>query len=184
VTASVTDYLSRSAAQSRREQLRGLRPEPSRRQPDRGLAVDLHAALLDSLTRTRSGRGDRVPFSSSGGDQRGALNLSPDGSTLYVDWACYAPATPLDDDRRDRVTTGSPTPAAGDRERLFVRRHHRHQCQRRMWGAGGPTVDARATSSSHGRLAGRNREPGWRRGQLRPGIRPGQTLKLTGVYSP
>src|SRR5205823_6363055 len=35
-----------------------------------------------------------VAFSSSGADQRGALNLNADGSTLYVEYACYGASNP------------------------------------------------------------------------------------------
>jgi hypothetical protein len=52
-------------------------------------------SLLDSLNQNQlQGPGIAVPFSSSGADQRGALNLSADGSTLYVDWACYGASNP------------------------------------------------------------------------------------------
>src|SRR5262249_10826838 len=51
-------------------------------------------SLLDSLNQNTLNGPNAVPFSSAGADQRGALALSPDGSTLYVDFACYGASNP------------------------------------------------------------------------------------------
>src|SRR6516162_4784309 len=51
-------------------------------------------SLLDSLNQNHLNGGNAVQFSSAGADQRGALALSPDGGTLYVDFACYGSSNP------------------------------------------------------------------------------------------
>jgi hypothetical protein len=189
VTASVTDYLTPVGT------------------PNHGgnnfevFALNLHdgsvvsgwpliftQSLLDSLNRnTLQGTGVAVAFSSSGADQRGALNLSADGSTLYVDWACYGASNPgWLTTVATGVTNGTPnvqTPAivsaysAIDTTAVVANGG--------MWGAGGPAIDSQGnvfvttgdSPSGTGNPAG-----AWGNSVLEFG--PGQTLTLTGVYTP
>jgi hypothetical protein len=189
VTASVTDYLS----------------SPSN--PNHGgnnfevFALNLHdgslvsgwpliftQSLLDSLNQnTLQGTGIAVPFSSSGGDQRGALNLSPTGNTLYVDWACYGASNP---GWMTTVATGVTNGVANGQTPAIVSSYSSvdstaTNANGGMWGAGGPSIDAAgnvfvSTGDSPGGTG--NPAGNWGNSVLEFG--PSQTLTLTGVYTP
>lgn len=85
-----------------------------------------------------------VLFSESGADQRGSLLLSPDGKTVWVDWACYGASNPgWMTTVATGITNGQPngqTPAvtsayaAADISTAVANGG--------MWGAGGPSMDA------------------------------------------
>jgi hypothetical protein len=128
-----------------------------------------------------------VVFSSTGADQRGALRLSADGSILYVDFACYGASnggwmTTVATGISNGVTNGQ-TPAivssysAIDTTAVIANGG--------MWGAGGPVLDAAGnvfvttgdSPSGTGNPLGT-----WGNSVLEFG--PGQTLVLTGVYTP
>jgi hypothetical protein len=128
-----------------------------------------------------------VPFSESGADQRGGLNLSPSGNTLYVDYACYGASNPgwLTD-----VATGITNGAANGQSAAIVSSFSSvdttaANANGGMWGAGGPVLDANgdvfvSTGDSPG---GTGNPPGdWGNSVLEFG--PGQTLTLSGVYTP
>jgi hypothetical protein len=189
VTASVTDYLTAPGT------------------PNHGgnnfevFALSLHdgsliagwpliftQSLLDSLNQnTLQGPGIAVPFSSSGADQRGALNLSPDGSTLYVDWACYGASNP---GWMTTVATGVTNGVSNGQSPAIVSAYSSvdttaTNANGGMWGAGGPSIDASGnvfvtTGDSPGGTG--NPAGDWGNSVLEFG--PGQTLKLTGVYTP
>jgi hypothetical protein len=189
VTASVTDYLSPTGT------------------PNHGgnnfevFALSLHdgslisgwpliftQSLLDSLNQnTLQGAGVAVPFSSSGADQRGALNLSADGGTLYVDWACYGASNP---GWLTTVATGVTNGAANGQTPAIVSAYSAIDttavvANGGMWGSGGPAIDSSGnvfvttgdSPSGTGNPAGT-----WGNSLLEFG--PGQTLTLTGVYTP
>ncbi|HKI21546.1 MAG TPA: hypothetical protein VKA15_26865, partial [Isosphaeraceae bacterium] len=189
VTASVTDYLSSST------------------NPNHGgnnfevFALSIHdgslvsgwpliytQSLLDSLNQnTLAGSGIAVPFSSAGADQRGALNLSPDGSTLYVDYACYGASNP---GWMTTVATGVTSGVANGQTPAIVSAYSSvdttaTNANGGMWGAGGPSIDASGnvfvtTGDSPGGTG--NPAGDWGNSILEFG--PGQILKLTGVYTP
>jgi hypothetical protein len=189
VTASVTDYLSSTS------------------NPNHGgnnfevFALSLHdgslisgwpliytQSLLDSLNQNRlQGTGIAVPFSSSGADQRGALNLSPDGSTLYVDYACYGASNP---GWMTTVATGVTNGVANGQSPAIVSAYSSvdttaTNANGGMWGAGGPAIDASGnvfvtTGDSPGGTG--NPAGDWGNSILEFG--PGQTLSLIGVYTP
>src|SRR5262245_963149 len=145
-------------------------------------------SLLDSLNQnTLNGANVAVPFSSTGGDQRGALALSPDGSTLYVDFAAYGSSNP---GWMTTVATGVTRGATNGQTPAVMSAYSGNDttatsANAGMWGAGGPAVDASgnlfvSTGDSPG---GTGQTPGaWGNSVLE--WAPGQTLKLTGVYSP
>jgi hypothetical protein len=145
-------------------------------------------SLLDSLNQnTLSGSGVAVPFSSSGADQRGALALSPDGSTLYVDFACYGASNP---GWMTTVATGVSNGASNAQTPAVMSAYSANDSTATnanggMWGAGGPAVDASGNLfvSTGDSPNGTGQTPGaWGNSVLE--WAPGQTLKLTGVYSP
>jgi hypothetical protein len=189
VTASVTDYLSSTS------------------NPNHGgnnfevFALSIHdgslvsgwpliftQSILDSLNQnTLQGTGIAVPFSSSGADQRGALNLSPDGSTLYVDWACYGASNP---GWMTTVATGLTNGVANGQTPAIMSAYSSvdsttTNANGGMWGAGGPSIDSSgnvfvSTGDSPGGTG--NPAGSWGNSVLEFG--PGQTLKLVGVYTP
>ncbi len=189
VTASVTDYLSAAG------------------NPNHGgnnfevFALSLHdgslvsgwpliftQSLLDSLNQnTLQGPGIAVPFSSSGADQRGGLNLSADGSTLYVDFACYGASNP---GWMTTVATGVTNGTANGQTPAIVSAYSAvdstaTSANGGMWGAGGPTIDSNGnvfvtTGDSPGGTG--NPAGDWGNSLLEFG--PSQTLTLTGVYTP
>jgi hypothetical protein len=144
-------------------------------------------SLLDSLNQNRLNGGNAVPFSSGGGDQRGALALSPDGSTLYADFAAYGSSNP---GWMTTVATGV-TNGAGNGQTPAVMSAYSGvdstatNANAGMWGAGGPAVDAAGNVfvSTGDSPSGTGQTPGaWGNSLLEWG--PGQTLQLTGVYTP
>jgi hypothetical protein len=145
-------------------------------------------SLLDSLNQnTLNGSGVAVPFSSGGGDQRGALALSPDGSTLYVDFAAYGSSNP---GWMTTVATGVTNGASNGQIPAVVSAYSGNDttttsANAGMWGAGGPSVDASGNLfvSTGDSPSGTGQTPGaWGNSVLEWG--PGQTLTLTGVYTP
>jgi hypothetical protein len=145
-------------------------------------------SLLDSLNQnTLNGAGVAVPFSSAGGDQRGALALSPDGSILYVDFAAYGSSNP---GWMTTVATGVTNGVSNGQNPAVVSSYSGNDttttnANAGMWGAGGPAVDAAGNVfvSTGDSPSGTGQTPGaWGNSVLEWG--PGQTLTLTGVYSP
>jgi hypothetical protein len=189
VTASVTDYLSAAT------------------DPNHGknnfevFALSIHdgslisgwpliytQALLDTLNQdTLQAAGVAVPFSSGGADQRGALNLSPDASILYVDWACYGASNP---GWMTTVATGMTNGAANGQAPAIVSAYSSvdtiaTNANGGMWGAGGPAVDASGNVFvTTGDSPGGTGNPAGDWGNSLLEFAPGQTLTLVGVYSP
>jgi hypothetical protein len=153
-----------------------------------GWPVAVTQSLLDSLNQnTLNGSGVAVPFSSGGGDQRGALALSPDGSTLYVDFAAYGTSNP---GWMTTVATGVTNGSSNGQTPAVMSSYSGNDttattANAGMWGAGGPAVDASGNVfvSTGDSPSGTGQTPGaWGNSVLEWG--PGQTLKLTGVYTP
>jgi hypothetical protein len=189
VTASVTDYLSPTS------------------NPNHGgnnfevFALSLHdgslvsgwpliftQSLLDSLNRnTLQSAGVAVAFSSSGADQRGALNLSADGSTLYVDWACYGASNP---GWLTTVATGVTNGTANGQTPAIVSAYSAVDTTATaanggMWGSGGPAIDSNGNVFvTTGDAPGGTGNPAGNWGNSLLEFAPGQTLTLTGVYTP
>jgi hypothetical protein len=144
-------------------------------------------SLLDGLDQNRLNGGNAVQFSSAGADQRGALALSPDGSTLYVDWACYGSSNP---GWMTTVATGVTNGSANGQTPAVVSAYSgvdstATTANAGMWGAGGPAVDANGNLfvSTGDSPNGTGQTPGaWGNSVLE--WAPGQTLRLTGAYSP
>jgi hypothetical protein len=144
-------------------------------------------SLLDSLNQNKLNGGNAVLFSSSGADQRGALALSPDGSTLYVDFACYGSSNP---GWMTTVATGVTNGVANGQTPAVMSAYSgvdstAASANAGMWGAGGPAVDANGNMfvSTGDSSSGTGQTPGaWGNSVLEFG--PGQTLTLIGVYSP
>src|SRR5262245_49010393 len=144
-------------------------------------------SLMDSLNQNKLNGGNAVPFSSGGGDQRGALALSPDGSTLYVDFAAYGSSNP---GWMTTVATGVTNGASNGQTPAVMSAYSgvdstATNANAGMWGAGGPAVDASGNVfvSTGDSPNGTGQTPGaWGNSILEWG--PGQTLRLTGVYSP
>jgi hypothetical protein len=189
VTASVTDYLLPTSNPNHGQnnwEVFALNLSDGSLVP--GWPVVFTQSLLDSLNQnTLNGSGVAVPFSSGGGDQRGALALSADGSTLYVDFAAYGTSNP---GWMTTVATGVTSGASNGQTPAVVSAYSGNDttttnANAGMWGAGGPSVDASGNVfvSTGDSPSGTGQTPGaWGNSVLEWG--PGQTLKLTGVYTP
>jgi hypothetical protein len=189
VTASVTDYLSSSGNPNHggnNFEVFALSIHDGSLIP--GWPLIFSQSLLDSLNQnTLQGTGIAVPFSSSGADQRGALNLNADGSTLYVDFACYGASNP---GWMTTVASGVSNGVANGQTPAIVSAYSSvdstaTNANGGMWGAGGPTIDANGnvfvtTGDSPGGTG--NPAGDWGNSVLEFG--PSQTLTLTGVYTP
>src|SRR5262249_14072491 len=145
-------------------------------------------ALLDSLNQnTLQGAGVAVQFSSGGADQRGALNLNADGSTLYVDWACYGASNPgwmttvatgVTNGVANGQTPAVPACAWGLIPPPPVPNGGR-------WGAGAQPIDSNGTVFvPPGDPPGGPATPAGNWGNSLLEFGPGQTLTLVGVYTP
>jgi autotransporter-associated beta strand protein len=157
-----------------------------------GFPLAITQPILQSINQNNiAGTGNQVAFGGAGSgaaDERGALNLSADGSTLYVPFASYgssnggwlvAVATGV----TNGVSNGQ-TPAlisaysATDQAGTAVGNGG-------IWGGGGPAIDSSgnvfvSTGDSPG---GTKQMPGsWGNSVLE--FNPGQTLTLTGAYTP
>jgi hypothetical protein len=143
--------------------------------------------LLNSLNQNKLNGGNTVVFSPTGADQRGALNLSANGSTLYVDFACYGATNP---GWMTTVATGVSNGIADGQTPAVMSSYSGAdiaaiEADGGMWGASGPAIDANGnvfvtTGDSPG---GTGQTPGsWGNSVLE--WAPGQTLKLIGVYTP
>jgi hypothetical protein len=144
-------------------------------------------SLLNSVNQNHLNGGNVVPFSSTGGDQRGALALSPDGRTLYADFAAYGTSNP---GWMTAVATGVTNGVANGQTPAVTSAYSgvdstATNANSGMWGAGGPAVDADGNLfvSTGDSPSGTGQTPGaWGNSVLEWG--PGQTLTLTGVYTP
>src|SRR5439155_18968992 len=189
VTASVTDYLTPPGTPNHggnNFEVFALSIHDGSVVP--GWPLIFAQSLLDSLNQNKlQGPGIAVPFSSSGADQRGALNLNADGSTLYVDWACYGASNP---GWMTTVATGVSNGLANGQTPAVVSSYSAVDttavvANGGMWGAGGPSIDANGnvfvtTGDSPGGTG--NPAGGWGNSLLEFG--PGQILTLVGVYVP
>src|SRR5262249_9579244 len=111
----------------------------------------------------------------------------PNGDTLYVDFACYGSSNP---GWMTTVATGVTNGTSNGQTPAVVRAYSATDSTATnanggMWGAGGPVVDA----NRHGFVStgdspdGTRQTPGaWGNSVLE--WAPGQTLKLTGVFTP
>ena len=144
-------------------------------------------SLLNSLNQNKLNGGNTVVFNETGGDQRGALNLSPDGSTLYVDFACYNASNP---GWMTTVATGVTNGLPNGQSPAVMSSYSgvdsaTVSANAGMWGAGGPAIDANGNVfvTTGDSPAGTGQTPGaWGNSVLE--WAPGQTLKLIGVYTP
>jgi hypothetical protein len=152
-----------------------------------GWPVAVTQTVLNSVNQNKLDGGNTVVFSPAGADQRGALNLSADGSTLYVDFACYNASNP---GWMTTVATGVTNGAANSQIPAVMSSYSgvdssAVSASGGMWGAGGPAVDANGnvfvtTGDSPG---GTDQTPGaWGNSVLE--WAPGQILTLIGAYTP
>jgi hypothetical protein len=188
VTASVTDYLLPAGNPNHGAnnwEVFALNLNDGSLVP--GWPLAFTQSLLDALNQNKLNGGHAVPFSSSGGDQRGALALSPDGSTLYVDFAAYGTSNP---GWMTTVATGVSNGLSNGQTPAVMSAYSgvdstTATANAGMWGAGGPAVDANGNVfvSTGDSPNGTGQTPGaWGNSVLEWG--PGQVLNLTGAYSP
>jgi hypothetical protein len=189
VTAQVTDYLSPASNPNHgRNNIEAFALSLHDGSVISGWPLIFTQSLLDSLNQnTLQGPGIAVPFSSSGADQRGALNLSPNGSILYVDFACYGASNP---GWMTTVATGITNGASNGQTPAIVSAYSAvdttaTSANGGMWGAGGPAVDANGNVFvTTGDSPGGTGNPAGEWGNSILEFGPGQTLTLTGVYTP
>jgi hypothetical protein len=151
--------------------------------------VLINQTVLQAVNQNNlNGTGNQVLFGPNNqSDNRGALNLSADGSTLYVDFAAYGSsnggwmvtvATGISNGASNGQTPAVNSAYSGTNNTSAV-------ANGGMWGAGGPAIDSAGnvfvtTGDSPG---GTKQTPGsWGNSVLEWG--PGQTLTLTGAYTP
>jgi hypothetical protein len=152
-----------------------------------GWPVAYTQAVLNSVNQNKLNGGNTVVFSSVGGDQRGALNLNADGSTLYVDFACYNATNP---GWMSTVSTGISNGIANGQTPAVVSSYSgvdsaTVSANAGMWGASGPAIDGNGNVfvTTGDSPSGTGQTPGaWGNSVLEWG--PGQVLQLTGVYTP
>jgi hypothetical protein len=128
-----------------------------------------------------------VVFSPGGADQRGALNMSADGSTVYVDFACYGASNP---GWMTTVATGVTNGVSNGQTPAIVSAYSAIDTTSTvanggMWGAGGPSIDPSGnvfvTTGDNPTGTG-NPVGTWGNSVLE--FAPGQTLTLIGAYTP
>ncbi len=148
--------------------------------------ADANATGAVANSGTASGK-VAVVFSSSGADQRGALRLSADGSILYVDFACYGSSN---GGWMTTVATGVTNGVSNSQTPAIVSAYSSIDttaviANGGMWGAGGPVIDANGNvfvTTGDAPPGTGNPLGTWGNSVLEWG--PGQTLTLTGVYTP
>jgi hypothetical protein len=188
VTASVTDYLLPTGNPNHGAnnwEVFALNLNDGSVVP--GWPLAFTQTLLDGLNQNTLNGPNAVPFSSSGADQRGSLALSPDGSTLYVDFACYGASNP---GWMTTVATGVSNGSSNGQTPAVMSAYSATDSTATnanggMWGAGGPVVDASGNVfvSTGDSPNGTGQTPGaWGNSVLE--WAPGQTLRLIGAYSP
>jgi hypothetical protein len=102
-------------------------------------------SILNAVNENNlAGSGVNVAFSASGADQRGALALNADGSTLYVEYACYGASNP---GWMTTVATGMSNGLANGQSPAVISAYSAIDTTQvvangGMWGAGGPAIDA------------------------------------------
>ncbi len=193
VTASVTDYLSSPSNPNHGgNNFEVFALNLSDGSLVAGWPLIYTQTLLDSLNQNtlQTGTGPKaaVAFSSSGADQRGALNLSPDGSILYVDYACYGSSN---GGWMTTVATGVSNGVANAQTAAIISAYSavdipgNNLANGGMWGAGGPAIDAKGNVfvTTGDSPTNTGNPPGtWGNSVLEFG--PGQTLQLIGAYTP
>jgi hypothetical protein len=123
--------------------------------------------------------GKAIGFQNGAQSQRGGLNLSPDGTVLYVDWGTYGDSGPGWIAAINTVTpalissfSGSSTNVSG--------------AEGGMWGSGGPPVDPASsnvyTTLGNGSTSNETTPGFWSSSALQ--FKPGSTLTLSGTYTP
>ena len=133
------------------------------------------APTVQSVNQNGSGAG----FQNGSQSQRGALNLSADGSVLYVDWGTYGDSGPgwlaaINTATPALVSSfsGSPNNATG--------------AEGGMWGSGGPAIDPATgfvyDTAGNGGTADETTAGFWASSAL--SFQAGSTLKLNGTYTP
>lgn len=108
--------------------------------------------------------------------QRGALNLSPDGSRLYVTFG-----------ETETGWLASVDTAAARVDSAFAAVAMPHRGSGGIWGSGGPAVDAEGyvyTVTGSGFDGYKDQPNDWTQSLLKLSDKPGEGLKLVGSYTP
>jgi len=130
---------------------------------------------MQSVNVNGSGAG----FQDGSESQRGGLNLSTDGTVLYVDWGTYGDSGPGWIAAINTVTPALITSFAGAS-------NNASGAEGGMWGSGGPAIDP-ATGDvydtlGNGSTADETTAGFWSSSALQ--FKPGSTLTLSGTYTP
>ncbi len=138
-----------------------------------GWPVVLGSSTIPPVNRNGSGAG----WIGSGQSQRGGLNLSPDGTMLYVDWGTYGDAGP---GWLAAVSTTTPAVVSS----YSGSSSNAGGAQGGMWGSGGPAIDP-ATGDVYttlGNGTGETTAGFWGSSALQ--FKSGSPMTLGGSYTP
>jgi len=133
------------------------------------------APTVQSVNQNGSGAG----FQNGSQSQRGALNLSADGTVLYVGWGTYGDSGP-----GWLATINTATPALVSS--YSASPNNSSGAQGGMWGSGGPAIDPSTgivyDTAGNGGTAEETSAGFW--GSSALGFQSGSTLRLDGTYTP
>jgi len=133
------------------------------------------APTVQSVNQNGSGAG----FQNGSQSQRGALNLSVDGSVLYVDWGTYGDSGP---GWLAAINTTTPALISS----FSGPPNNTSGAEGGMWGSGGPAIDPATgfvyTTTGNGDTGNETSAGFWASSAL--GFQAGSTLKINGTYTP
>ncbi len=140
-----------------------------------GWPVVLSNTTVPAVNKNGSGAG----FQNISQSQRGGLNLSPDGTVLYVDWGTYGDSGPGWLAAINTTTASLASSFSGSS-------NNTNGPEGGMWGSGGPPIDPVTgdvyTTLGNGTTAQETTAGFWGSSALQ--FKPGSTLALNGTYTP
>jgi autotransporter-associated beta strand protein len=157
-----------------------------------GFPLAVTQSILQPINQNNlAGTGNQVAFGGAGSgaaDERGALNLSADGSTLYIPFASYGSSN---GGWLVTVATGVTNGVSNGQTPALISAYSGTDQPGTapgnggIWGAGGPAIDSNGNVFvSTGDSPGGTKQTLGSWGNSVLGFGPGQTLALSGAYTP